>query len=128
VRALYAEWPAFHALIDNAQLALVRSDIEVAEQYARLADPDARTLFDLVKAEHARTVARILEVTGGEALLGGFPTVRRSVERRNPYVDVLSHVQIELLRRMPVDPDPDRVREILFVTINGIAAGLQTAG
>ncbi len=128
VRALYAEWPAFHALIDNAQLALVRSDIEVAEQYARLADPDARTLFDLVKAEHARAVERILEVTGGEALLDGFPTVRRSVERRNPYVDVLSHVQIELLRRMPGDAQPDRVREILFVTINGIAAGLQTAG
>ena len=128
VRALYAEWPAFHALIDNAQLALVRSDIDVAEQYARLADPDARTLFDLVRAEHARTVEQILAVTGGQALLDAFPTVRRSVERRNPYVDVLSHVQIELLRRMPGDPAPDRVREILFVTINGIAAGLQTAG
>jgi phosphoenolpyruvate carboxylase len=128
VRALYVEWPAFHALIDNAQLALVRSDIDVAEQYARLADPDARTLFELVRAEHARTVAGILAVTGGEALLDAFPTVRRSVERRNPYVDVLSHVQVELLRRMPSDPDPDRVREILFVTINGIAAGLQTAG
>ncbi|HEY8143395.1 MAG TPA: phosphoenolpyruvate carboxylase [Kofleriaceae bacterium] len=128
VRGLYAEWPAFQALIDNAQLALVRSDIDVAGQYAGLADPDARTLFDLVRAEHARTVERILEVTGGRALLDAFPTVRRSVERRNPYVDVLSHVQVELLRRMPGDPDPDRVREILFVTINGIAAGLQTAG
>ncbi|HLU67503.1 MAG TPA: phosphoenolpyruvate carboxylase, partial [Kofleriaceae bacterium] len=130
VRALYREWPFFRAMVDNAQLALARSDIDVAEHYARLADPDARALFDLIREEHARTMSRVLEVVGSAAVLDTFPAVRRSVERRNPYVDVLSHTQIELLRRLDRDggADAERIRAALFVTINGIAAGLQTAG
>ena len=129
VRALYAGWPVFSALIDNAQIALVRSDIDVAGQYARLADDDARELYDVIRREHQRTVARVLETTGRAALLEAWPTVFRTVERRNPYVDVLSHVQIELLRRLMAEPaEAERIRAALFVTINGIAAGLQTAG
>ncbi len=129
VRALYAGWPVFSALIDNAQIALVRSDIDVAGQYARLADDDARELYAVIRREHERTVARVLETTGRAALLEAWPTVFRTVERRNPYVDVLSHVQIELLRRLMAEPaEAERIRAALFVTINGIAAGLQTAG
>lgn len=129
VRALYAEWPVFSALIDNAQIALVRSDIDVAGHYARLADEDARSLYGVIRREHERTVARVLETTGRAALLEAWPTVFRTVERRNPYVDVLSHVQIELLRRLLAEPpEVERIRAALFVTINGIAAGLQTAG
>jgi phosphoenolpyruvate carboxylase len=71
----------------------------------------------------------VLETTGRAALLEAWPTVFRTVERRNPYVDVLSHVQIELLRRLMAEPaEAERIRAALFVTINGIAAGLQTAG
>ena len=129
IRALYREWTFFRAMVDNAQLALARSDIEVAGHYARLADEDARTLYDVIRQEHGRTVSRVLEVTGGQAVLETFPAVQRSVERRNPYVDVLSHTQIELLRRLSRDTaDADRIRAALFITINGIAAGLQTAG
>jgi phosphoenolpyruvate carboxylase len=129
VRALYADWPVFTALIDNAQIALVRSDIDVAGHYARLADDEARGLYDIIRREHERTVTRVLDATGRKALLEAWPTVFRTVERRNPYVDVLSHVQIELLRRLVGDsPEADRIRAALFVTINGIAAGLQTAG
>jgi phosphoenolpyruvate carboxylase len=127
-RARYHEWPFFRALLDNAQLALARSDIEVAEHYARLADADARALYDLIRREHGRTVARVLEVTGGEAVLENFPAVQRSVARRNPYVDVLSHTQIELLRRLGQGDEDPQIRAALFITINGIAAGLQTAG
>jgi phosphoenolpyruvate carboxylase len=130
IRELYREWTFFRAMVDNAQLALARSDIDVAEHYARLADEDARSLFELIRHEHTRTVARVLEVTGGKAVLETFPAVQRSVERRNPYVDVLSHTQIELLRRLSRDPGDaaERIRAALFITINGIAAGLQTAG
>jgi phosphoenolpyruvate carboxylase len=129
VRALYAGWPVFSALIDNAQIALVRSDIDVAGHYARLADEDAQILHGVIRREHERTVARVLDVSGRSALLEAWPTVFRTVERRNPYVDVLSHVQIELLRRLLSDPpEAERIRAALFVTINGIAAGLQTAG
>jgi phosphoenolpyruvate carboxylase len=131
LRGLYATWPFFRALLDNAQLALVRGDIDVASYYARLAGEDGRGIFSVIKAEHDRTVARILEVTGDKQLLEGWQTVARAVKRRNPYVDVLSHAQIELLGRLHGTTDTDeraRIREILFTTINGIAAGLQTAG
>jgi phosphoenolpyruvate carboxylase len=130
-RSLYRDWPFFRALIDNAQLALARADIEVASHYARLADDDARAIFDSIREEHARTVRRVLEVTGERELLDQWPTIARTVKLRNPYVDVLSHAQVELLARLRRAADPDqraRIREVLFITINGIAAGLQTAG
>jgi phosphoenolpyruvate carboxylase len=130
VRALYRDWPFFAALVDNAQVALTRSDIDVAREYAKLADPDARGLFDEIEAEHTRTVDAVLRVTGEHAILAAWPTIAATVQRRNPYVDVLSHTQIELLRRLRAAAPEERehVRRILFVTINGIAAGLQTAG
>lgn len=130
-RELYERWPFFRALVDNAQLALVRADIDVAAHYARLADPKAREVFALIEAEHARTVARVLEVTQAAELIADWPTIQRTVKLRNPYVDVLSHAQIELLGRLQKAQDAgekERIKAALFVTINGIAAGLQTVG
>jgi phosphoenolpyruvate carboxylase len=129
-REMHAAWPFFRALVDNARLALVRSDITVAAEYARLADGDAREVFDLVADEHARTL-RLVEAVTGEGLVDPWPTLLRSLRRRDPYTDVLSHAQIELLRRLRGDPDGperERLREALFATVNGIAAGLMSAG
>jgi phosphoenolpyruvate carboxylase len=128
---LYARWPFFRALIDNAQLALARADIDVAEQYARLAPEPARALFETFAAEHRRTIPRVLDAAGAPTLLAAWPTIADTVARRNPYVDVLNHAQIELLRRLGASSGDDaakRIREVLFVTIAGIAYGLQTAG
>ena len=101
VRELYAEWPFFRALIDNAQLALVRSDIDVAGQYARLADAGrARALRPDPRAStSARSRGCWRRPAATRCSRPGRPCCR-TVERRNPYVDVLSHVQIELLRRL----------------------------
>jgi phosphoenolpyruvate carboxylase len=118
-------------LIDNAQLALVRADMDVAEHYARLGDAEGREVFALIREEYDRTVARVLEVVQADALLAASPTLAKNVARRNPYVDVLNHAQIELMRRMRAAESPEereRLRRALFVTINGIAAGLMTAG
>jgi phosphoenolpyruvate carboxylase len=129
-RKLYRDWPFFRALVDNAQLALGRADIDVAACYAALADPDSRVVFDAIRAEHTRTVDAILRVTAQPSLLANSPTIASSVRQRNPYVDVLSHVQIELLRRERASGgmERERLRDALFITVNGIAAGLQTAG
>jgi phosphoenolpyruvate carboxylase len=130
VRAMYRDSPFFAALVDNAQIALMRSDMEVAGEYAKLAEADVRPLYDLIRSEYDRTVAGVLKVTGAESVMAAWPTIAATVHRRNPYVDVLSHTQITLLRRLRsvAADERDRVRRILFVTINGIAAGLQTAG
>ncbi len=131
VRSLYSNWPFFRVLVDNAQLALVRADMDVAEHYSRLGDAEGREVFALIREEYDRTVARVLEVASADALLAASPTLAKNVARRNPYVDVLNHTQIELMRRMRAADSPEqreRFRRALFVTINGIAAGLMTAG
>jgi phosphoenolpyruvate carboxylase len=130
VRALYRDWPFFQALVDNAQIALIRSDIEVAAEYARLAEPSLQPIFEAIAAEHRRTVAAVLQVTGEREILAAWPTIAATVRRRNPYVDLLSHTQVTLLQRLrtATEDERERIRRVLFVTINGIAAGLQTAG
>jgi phosphoenolpyruvate carboxylase len=129
-REMYGGWSFFRALVDNARLALIRADVDVAARYAQLADPDSRVVFDLVRVEHERTV-RLVTLVTGEGLVDPWPTLLWSLRRRDPYTDVLSHAQIELLRRLRTLPDGaerERVREALFVTLNGIAAGLMSAG
>lgn len=129
--ALHGCWRWFEALIDNAQLALARADIEVAAHYARLAGADGTPIFERIREEHRRTVAHVLEAAGASGLLERWPTIAETVRRRNPSVDVLSHIQIELLSRIRAATDEgerERLQEALFITINGIAAGLQTAG
>jgi phosphoenolpyruvate carboxylase len=130
VRALYRGWPFLRGLVDDARLALTQADVEVASFYAALAAPEDRGVFDRIREEHHRTVSAILETTGDGGLMTPWPAVARAAERRNPYVDVLSHVQIELLARTRMGPaeDRERAREALLLTVNGIAAGLQTVG
>jgi phosphoenolpyruvate carboxylase len=129
-RALYEGWPFLRGLVDDARLALTQADLDVARRYAQLAGEEGRPIFALVEEEHARTVREILRVSGEGALMARWPSVARTAARRNPYVDVLSHVQIELLRRLRAVPEGERerVREALLVAMNGIAAGLQTVG
>jgi phosphoenolpyruvate carboxylase len=72
-----------------------------------------------------------LQVTGEPEILSAWPTIAATVRRRNPYVDVLSHTQIELRRRLGQtenEEERERILGALFTTVNGIAAGLQTAG
>ncbi len=129
VRELAGRSKFFRALIRNCELSLVRSDIDVAREYARLADPEAAKIFDLVAAEHARTLLALHETLGITRPLASRPYLAASVERRNPHIDVLSHIQIEALRRRRAGQgDPEHLGRIIFTTIGGIAAGLQTAG
>ena len=129
VRQLCERSRFFRALVRNCEVSLVRSDIDVAREYARLADPDAHVLFELIEAEHTKTVRALRDTLGMSHPLASRPYLVASVERRNPHLDVLSHVQIEALRRRRAGTgDAERLTRIVFTTIGGIAAGLQTAG
>jgi phosphoenolpyruvate carboxylase len=129
-RELYRDWPLVEGILDSARVALTQADVDVAACYAALAAPEDRGLFDLIREEHRRTVDAVRRVSGDEELMAPWPAAARAAERRNPYVDVLSHAQIELLARLRAaeGEERDRVREVLTLTINGIAAGLQTVG
>jgi phosphoenolpyruvate carboxylase len=121
--------------VDNAEMSLLKADMGIAELYSTLVpDPAlAARVFEIIAAEHARTRSAILEVTGHAELLDGDPVLQRSVQLRNPYVDPLNYLQVEMLRRLRTQPDPDgpeaeRCREVIVLTINGIAAGLRNTG
>jgi phosphoenolpyruvate carboxylase len=129
VRALCDRSRFMRSLVRNCEISLVRSDIEVAGEYAKLADPDARQVFELIAAEHARTQHALRVTLALDPPLASRPYLRASVERRNPHLDVLSHIQIEALRRRRGGVgNAAQLTRIIFTTIGGIAAGLQTAG
>jgi phosphoenolpyruvate carboxylase len=134
-REMYAGWPFFRALLDNAEMSLLKADMGIAALYSALV-PDqvmAERIFAQIHAEYERTRDAILAISGHQALMDADPIIQRSVHLRNPYVDPLNYIQIEMLRRLRVLPDPDspaaeRVREVIVLTINGIAAGLRNTG
>lgn len=135
LRAMYAEWPFFRAVIDNAQMSLLKADMDIAARYSALsADLDlARALFARLAEEYARTRDQVLAVCQASDLLDHAPIIRRAVRQRNPYVDPLNLIQIELLRRLRALPDPEgpeaeALRAGLRVTIIGVAAGLRNTG
>jgi phosphoenolpyruvate carboxylase len=133
--AMYAGWPFFQALLDNAEMSLLKADLGIARLYSGLV-PDralATTIFATIESEYARTRDAILEATGHAALMDGDPVIQRSIQLRNPYVDPLNYLQVEMLRRLRGLDDPesataDRCREVIVLTINGIAAGLRNTG
>lgn len=93
----------------------------------------ARAVFAIIQDEYARTCDAILAVTGHPASMDGDPVIQRSVQLRSPYVETLNYLQVEMLRRLRALPDPespegDACREVIVLTINGIAAGLRNTG
>jgi phosphoenolpyruvate carboxylase len=135
LREMYAGWPFFRALLDNAEMSLLKADMGIAALYSDLAPAQATAaaIFATIDAEHRRTCEHVLRATGHAALMDADPVVQRSVHLRNPYVDPLNYLQVETLRRLRAEQDPDgpeatHLREILVLTINGIAAGLRNTG
>jgi phosphoenolpyruvate carboxylase len=135
LKAMYAGWPFFQALLDNAEMSLLKADLGIAALYSDLV-PDRRAaaaIFATIEAEYARTRHAILEATGHAELMDGDPVIQRSIQLRNPYVDPLNYLQVEMLRRLRALDDPEsgaaeRCREVIVLTINGIAAGLRNTG
>ncbi|SEU29365.1 phosphoenolpyruvate carboxylase [Stigmatella erecta] len=126
LKRMYREWPFFRTVIDNVTMVLAKSDIAIASRYATLAPASTRPLWRLIRAEHVRTRRQVKRLTGEERLLDHNPRLQRSIALRNPYVDPMSFLQVELLRRKRAgEPDCDRP---LLLTLNGIAAGLRNTG
>jgi phosphoenolpyruvate carboxylase len=135
LREMYASWSFFRMLLETAELSLMKADMSVASMYSALVlDQDlARRIFSDVQVEYQNTVQAVLEVKGQTALMENEPVIQRSVLRRNPYVDPLNYLQVEMLCRLRALPDPNgeeaqAIREVIVLTINGIAAGLRNTG
>jgi phosphoenolpyruvate carboxylase len=124
LRRLYAEWGFFRTLVQNLEMTLAKASMEIAHEYLALVDGDR--LWEPVAEEHARTVAAVLEIVEARDLLDRHPVVQRSVRLRNPYVDPMNAIQVELLRRYR-GGDEDAVAPLLR-SIAGIAAALRNTG
>jgi len=126
-REMYADWPFFRGLIGTLEMALFKSDLGVGERYLDLVDADLATRFwEDLRAEHEGVVTRVLEITGQERLLDETPALQSRLEHRNPWIDPLSHLQVELLRRLRAGRE--EARGPLLATITGIAAGMRNTG
>jgi phosphoenolpyruvate carboxylase len=130
LQAMDREWPFFAATIANAEMALAKSDLDIAERYANLvADAEVRSrIWQRIQDEHERSTREILRLTGQNRLLDREPVLRRSVDRRNPYVDPISFVQVELLRRLRGGSARGSTLRAILRTVNGIAGGLKNTG
>jgi phosphoenolpyruvate carboxylase len=124
------DWPFFAALLGNAEIALAKADMTIGERYAELVE-DATlrdAIWTRIRSEYERTREQLLAVTDQTRLLDRTPVLQRSIERRNPYVDPLSFIQVELLRRLRRDGASEDLVRAMLLTINGIAGGLRNTG
>ncbi len=130
LRAMAREFPLFIDLIRNVEVALAKADLGIAALYSSLMpDPIARErVFAKFEAEYKRSAKAVLAVTGQSALLETNPVLARSIKLRNPYVDPLSLIQVDLLRRKRAGEATPALNRAIAGTINGISAGLRTTG
>jgi len=124
------EFPLFIDLIRNVEMALAKSDFGIAQLYASLvSDKGVRDrVFSKLEAEFHRARRSILAITGQSELLENNQVLARSIRLRNPYVDPISLIQVDLLRRKRAGDDSDAINRALSATINGISAGLRNTG
>ena len=133
LREMERDWPYFAALISNAEMACVKADLDIARRYAELCSNDEvrERIWGTIETEFGRTVREIGAVRDEERLLDREPILQRAIARRNPFIDPLSFVQLELLRRLRApgaDPDDPALVRASLLAINGIAGGLRNTG
>ena len=133
LRRLYREWAFFRAMIDNLEMTLAKSSLDISRGYLELVRPsaDRDRLFGTIESEHEQTVDAVLAIVEVEELLDRHPMLQRSVRLRNPYVDPMNAIQVELLRRYraaETAEEHELVRAPLLRSIAGIAAALRNTG
>ncbi|WP_374474411.1 phosphoenolpyruvate carboxylase [Arenimonas sp.] len=129
VAEMARDWPFFATLVDDVEMVLAKSDLGIFERYSRLAGDAHAHFFPGIAAEFERTRAAILSIKGTSQLLEGDFRLRQSIRLRNPYVDPLSLLQVDLLARWRAAGRPeDALFHALVTTVNGIAAGVQNTG
>ncbi|OBR67677.1 phosphoenolpyruvate carboxylase [Paenibacillus oryzae] len=134
LRTMYEQFPFFSSLIDNLQMALAKADLLIAKEYANMISDDTirQRIFSQIDEEYRVTSELILKITKQDEILDNVPVIQESIRLRNPYVDPLSYMQVQLLSELRAlrdkdEDDPELLREVLL-TINGIAAGLRNTG
>ncbi|MDH4317363.1 MAG: phosphoenolpyruvate carboxylase [Desulfobulbaceae bacterium] len=135
LRRMYRQWAFFKGTVDNAEQALAKASLSIAQLYARLMDnTDQReVIWRRLEGEYVKTCKAVLQLTGNNDLLEGTPWLARSIEERDPYVDPLSLIQVELIRRAhqastEAGEVSEKIRTLIRQSIQGVSAGMRTTG
>ena len=132
--AMFKHWPFFHSLLRNTQMSLTKGEMHIAREYAELVKDRAlaEEVYAMISSEYQRTLSEVLRVSGVDDLVEIDPVLGTSMQRRNPYLDPLNHIQITLLKRYRDESISDAEREMwltpLLRSINAIAAGMRNTG
>ena len=129
VRDTYSNWFFMRNLVDDIEAMLARADLEIASAYNVLAPTHLHRFFADIRAEYSAVSEHVLAIKGCTSLLDSDPTLQRSIQLRNPYVDPMNLMQVDLLQRWRASFRQDRdLFEALLASISGIAQGLQSTG
>jgi phosphoenolpyruvate carboxylase len=124
------DWAFFDTLVDDIEMVLAKADMEIAELYSQLAGNELHQhFFPTIRAEFERCQTTVLQLKQADSLLSQDPRLANSIRLRNPYIDPLSVLQVDLLKAWRAAGSPeDQQFKILLSTINGISQGLQNTG
>ncbi len=129
VRAAASGWPFLRGLLDDVETMLARAELEIARSYDVLVPEPLRHFSGEIRREFARACEHLLAIRESAALLDSDPTLQRSIALRNPYVDPMNLMQVDLLERWRAGGRADRdLFEALLASVDGIAQGLQSTG
>lgn len=133
LQEMYEQWPFFRALFSNVQMALSKARMDTAQEYSQLWNDQeqSQAIFKMIKDEYDLALKEVLLVTGQDSLMQRIPLQRYSLERREPYLNPLNHIQLSLMRRHRPLQDasqPSPYLSGLLLTINAIAAGMRNTG
>jgi phosphoenolpyruvate carboxylase len=135
LKEMYDGWLFFRTLLNNSEMSLLKADMDISALYVSLV-PDkklANEFFHSIRTEYERTRDLVLSISRHSSLLELEPVTQQAIQLRNPYMDPLNYIQVETLRRLRSLKDPEGeqaklLREVMALTINGIAAGLRNTG
>jgi phosphoenolpyruvate carboxylase len=126
---MYQGWPFFHSLLSNVDMVLSKSNMRIAKQYADLCeDEQVKSVFDIINQEWELTKKVILQIEGHDELIEDAPTLKKSLEYRMPYFNILNYIQLEMIKRDREDEIQGVYQSIIPITINGVASGLRNSG
>jgi phosphoenolpyruvate carboxylase len=132
LRRLYKDWRFFTSLVQNIEMVLFKTDMLIGKEYTTLSNnKDSKEIFNLIRNEYDRSVEAVLKITGEKKLLDHDKLLQRTLSLRNPYLDPISFIQIELIRKFRTSQKSAYKNELLKIlrsSVNGIAAGIRNTG